>query len=234
PIDSVGKIAITFPHRSAWHLLQDDYFSLKKMLTKKYGKSTKYVEMLHTNRDRNNPENFTYSATFESENEYIDLSILNTGGKVMLAYYNKNYTEITAPKSEIDNARKVGIVGILSFAITILILGFLIYTITAGMNRIIRKYPDRKFHLQCEKCGNITEHGAEDFIRFRRKLKNTNGFTRTVSLFQQPCEKCGKTANMKILDNPWRRDLWIWLAKALGIICALSFLEIIVINLIEK
>jgi hypothetical protein len=235
--DSVGKIAVRLPYRSVCSWLESDYFSLKKMLTEKYGKPIRCAETISGSRySRRNTISHSYYATYETGKEYIELSICNTfdppNGNVMLAYYSKK-NSIAKPKpaftTDLTLPNILKIIVLVVMGMCPLYLG---YSATIGMNRIIRKYPDRKFHLQCKKCGNISEHDSEEYIRLRRKPNNksiTGGYS-----FRLPCEKCEKKTMQAILDYPWRREALIGLAKAFGVVIIVVIFCAIAISIIEN
>jgi len=99
--DLVSKITVIFPECDTWSTLSSNYFSLKEMLTEKYGKPSDSVEKFQTDlqpKDDNMKmyevklDRCKYSTAFESEKGSIQLSIEHDGVAqcfVMLAYYDK-------------------------------------------------------------------------------------------------------------------------------------------------
>ena len=99
--DLVSKITVIFPERDTWSSLSSNYFSLKELLTEKYGEPADYVEKFQSNsqpKDDNSKmhevkmDGCNYYTTYELEKGSIQLSIENDGVMrcyVMLAYYDK-------------------------------------------------------------------------------------------------------------------------------------------------
>ena len=99
--DLVSKITVAFPVCDTWSSLSSNYFSLKEMLTEKYGKPSDHVEKFQTDfqpKDDNSKmyevqfDICKYSTLYESEKGSIQLSIEHDGVVrcfVMLAYYDK-------------------------------------------------------------------------------------------------------------------------------------------------
>jgi hypothetical protein len=108
--DLVSKITVIFPESDTWSLLSSNYFSLKEMLTEKYGKPSEIVEKFQSNygTDDDNSKMFQvkmnsckYYTTYETEKGSIQLSIENNDMAcyVMLAYYDKINSEIIKAKA---------------------------------------------------------------------------------------------------------------------------------------
>ncbi len=107
--DLVSKITVIFPECPTWSLLSSNYFSLKEMLTEKYGKPSECMEKFQSyDTDDDNSKIFQvkmnrckYYTTFETEKGSIQLSIENNNMAchVMLAYYDKINSEIIKAKA---------------------------------------------------------------------------------------------------------------------------------------
>jgi hypothetical protein len=108
--DLVSKISVIFPESNTWSLLSSNYFSLKEMLTEKYGKPSECVEKFQSTYgpDDDNSKMFQvkmnnckYYTTYETEKGSIQLSIENNemACYVMLAYYDKINSEIIKEKA---------------------------------------------------------------------------------------------------------------------------------------
>jgi hypothetical protein len=111
--DLVSKITVIFPESDTWSLLSSNYFSLKEMLTEKYGKPSECVEKFQSNYgpDDDNSKmhevimnRCKYYTTYETEKGSIQLSIENNDmtSHVMLAYYDKINSEIIKAKARDD------------------------------------------------------------------------------------------------------------------------------------
>jgi len=99
--DLVSKITVIFPARDTWSSLSGNYFSLKKMLTEKYGEPSEIVEKFQTYSEPEGDnsrmhevkfDNCKYYTTYETEKGSIQLSIEHNSViscYVMLAYYDK-------------------------------------------------------------------------------------------------------------------------------------------------
>lgn len=98
--DLVSKISVIFPESDTWSLLSSNYFSLKELLTEKYGKPSECMEKFQNKfgLDDDNSKmhevkmnRCKYSTTYETEKGSIQLSIENSEmtSYVMLAYYDK-------------------------------------------------------------------------------------------------------------------------------------------------
>ena len=108
--DLVSKITVIFPESGTWSLLSSNYFSLKEMLTEKYGKPSECVEKFQSKYgpDDDNSKMYEvkmnrckYYTTYETEKGSIQLSIENNAMAccVMLAYYDKINSEIIKAKA---------------------------------------------------------------------------------------------------------------------------------------
>jgi hypothetical protein len=99
--DLVGKITVIFPECNTWSSLSSNYFSLKDMLTQKYGKPSDCVETFQTYsqpRDDDSKmhhvkfDQCKYYSVYETEKGGIKLAIArgnNRGCFVMLTYFDK-------------------------------------------------------------------------------------------------------------------------------------------------
>jgi hypothetical protein len=108
--DLVSKITVIFPEQDTWSMLSSNYFSLKEMLTQKYGKPSDCVEKFDTDlkpRDDNSKmhevkmDRCKYYTTYETEKGDIQLSIAQNSRVcyVMLAYYDKINGDIIKAKA---------------------------------------------------------------------------------------------------------------------------------------
>lgn len=104
--DLVSKITVIFPVCDTWSSLSSNYFSLKDMLTEKYGEPSDCIEKFQTDLqpDDDNSKMYLvqfdkckYQTTYETKNGDIQLSISHDGVIrcfVMLAYFDKINSEI--------------------------------------------------------------------------------------------------------------------------------------------
>lgn len=108
--DLVSKILVAFPERDTWSNLSYDYFSLKEMLTEKYGKPSENVEKFDSGQpgDDNSKmyevefDRCKYYTTFETEKGSIELSIAHDGVTscfVILQYNDKINGDIIRAKA---------------------------------------------------------------------------------------------------------------------------------------
>ena len=108
--DLVGKVSVAFPESDTWSSLSHDYFSLKEMLTEKYGEPSEVVEKFDRGEpdDDNsrmyelNMERCKYHTNFETDKGDIQLSIENvevSSGCVILQYYDKINGDIIRAKA---------------------------------------------------------------------------------------------------------------------------------------
>jgi hypothetical protein len=99
--DLVSKIAVIFPACDTWSFLSANYFSLKEMLTEKYGEPSDCVEKFQSYsepEDDNSKmhyvefDNCKYYTTYRTDKGDIQLSIEHDGVTscfVQLAYHDK-------------------------------------------------------------------------------------------------------------------------------------------------
>ncbi len=109
--DLVSKITVIFPASDTWSSLSSNYYSLKELLTEKYGKPSEIVEEFDTysKPDDDNDrmyavkmDNCKYYTTYELENGSIQLSIDHGSAIscfVRLTYYDKTNSEIIRQKA---------------------------------------------------------------------------------------------------------------------------------------
>jgi len=98
--DLVSKISVLFPEKENWSSLSNNYFSLKELLTEKYGEPSSVVEefqSLYQPSDDNDKmhqvkmNRCKYFTSFETEKGDIELSInkYEFNGCVILIYFDK-------------------------------------------------------------------------------------------------------------------------------------------------
>lgn len=111
--DLVSKINVIFPECETWSALSSNYFSLKELLTEKYGEPLDCVEKFDglEPRDDNSRmhevkfDNCKYSTNYKTEKGNIQLSIEHDGVIscfVQLAYYDKINSDILRAKAKDD------------------------------------------------------------------------------------------------------------------------------------
>lgn len=86
--DLVSKVVVIFPESETWSSLSGNYFSLKEMLTEKYGKPSDCVEefksSIHPKEDNSKMhevkfDNCHYATTYKTDKGRIKLSIEHDG-----------------------------------------------------------------------------------------------------------------------------------------------------------
>ncbi len=99
--DLVSKITVIFPECETWSFLSSNYFSLKEMLTEKYGEPAECVEKFDTSfepEDDNSKmhevkfDNCKYYTIYETEKGSIQLTIARNSMMscfVQLSYFDK-------------------------------------------------------------------------------------------------------------------------------------------------
>jgi len=104
--DLVAIVAIIFPEQKTWSMLSSNYFSLKKLLTEKYGEPSECVEKFESElmaSDDNGKmmevglDNCKYFTIYEIVKGSIELSIEHNGlisGFVLLKYIDKINGEV--------------------------------------------------------------------------------------------------------------------------------------------
>lgn len=112
--DLVSKITVIFPNCETWSSLANNYFSLKEMLTEKYGEPADVTERFQSYlepRDDNDRmldvkmDRCTYVTTFETPKGDIQLIINHNGGMscfVTLSYFDKINGEVIRAKAMED------------------------------------------------------------------------------------------------------------------------------------
>ena len=108
--DLVGSIAVVFPEQETWSFLSSDYFTLKELLTIKYGEPSESVEKFDSGlqfMDDNNKmdevgmDRCKYYTTFQTAKGSIQLSIEHDSFTcfVKLGYYDKFNSDIIRAKA---------------------------------------------------------------------------------------------------------------------------------------
>jgi len=109
--DLVSKITVIFPEQNTWSSLSGNYFSLKEMLTQKYGNPSDVVEKFESYsqpRDDNDRmhqvgmDRCKYYTIYETEKGSIELSIEHESflrSFVMLSYFDKINSDIIKAKA---------------------------------------------------------------------------------------------------------------------------------------
>ena len=112
--DLVSKINVLFPDHDTWSSLSSNYFTLKEMLTEKYGKPSSFVEKFASNTQPRDDDgrmyevkfdNCKYHTIYETEKGTIQLSIEHDGVArcfVKLTYFDKINSE-TVKKHALDD-----------------------------------------------------------------------------------------------------------------------------------
>jgi hypothetical protein len=111
--DLVSKITVMFPPCDTWSSLSSDYFSLKEMLTEKYGKpsdSTEKFDGMEPTDDNSRMydvkfDKCKYYTTYETGKGSIQLSIEHNGVVscfALLSYYDKINGSIIKAKAKDD------------------------------------------------------------------------------------------------------------------------------------
>ena len=111
--DLVNNITVVFPGADNWPMLSSNYFSLKNMLTEKYGRPTENVEQFQTGLEPTSDANkifaarydqIKYIAIYEGGKGRIELSVVqrNRNPHVILSYSDKINSEIVRSKAMDD------------------------------------------------------------------------------------------------------------------------------------
>jgi hypothetical protein len=111
--DLVSKITVVFPGLETWSLLSSNYFTLKDMLTEKYGKPAEIVEDFQNDDPKDDGSKMyavefdkcKYYTTFKTEKGTIQLSIEHNGVTscfVLLAYFDNINSEVIKAKAKDD------------------------------------------------------------------------------------------------------------------------------------
>ena len=103
--NEVVRVNVTFPERRNWSPLYDDYKSIKKMLTTKYGRPKVDKEEWQGYKGKPNEDKECMHelymdrakifSEFKAENGYIELQITSTslGGMVTISYFDNESQE---------------------------------------------------------------------------------------------------------------------------------------------
>lgn len=108
--DLVSTIKVIFPECDTWSYLSSNYFTLKELLTEKYGEPSECVEKFDGSTPSDDDskmhavgfDNCKYYTTFETDRGSIQLSIGHqsvVASFVMLAYYDKINGDIIRAKA---------------------------------------------------------------------------------------------------------------------------------------
>jgi hypothetical protein len=111
--DLVSKITVEFPGLDTWSSLSSNYFSLKEMLTEKYGEPSDHMEKFGEREPRDDNSRMyevkldrcKYYATYKTAKGTIQLSIEHDGVNkcfVQLVYQDKINSDIIKAKAKDD------------------------------------------------------------------------------------------------------------------------------------
>jgi hypothetical protein len=112
--DLVSRITVIFPNCETWTALSNNYYSLKEMLTEKYGEPADFIEKFQgysEPRDDNDRmhevtmDRCKYVTTFETSRGSIQLSIGHdsmTSCYVLLSYFDKINGDVIRAKAMED------------------------------------------------------------------------------------------------------------------------------------
>ena len=112
--DLVNKIVVVFPERETWSTLYNNYYSLKKLLTEKYGEPSHNVEKFDSYSEPKDDQNKMYEVKFDrckyysiftTEKGNIELSIDHnsvTSCFVKLAYFDEINGQIIENEAKSD------------------------------------------------------------------------------------------------------------------------------------
>lgn len=111
--DLVSFITVMFPEQNTWSSLSSDYFTLKGMLTEKYGKPSDYVEKFDGSQPNDDVSKMyavqfdrcKYYTLYETEKGSIQLSIEHDGVTscfVLLRYQDKINSDAIKAKAMED------------------------------------------------------------------------------------------------------------------------------------
>lgn len=109
-IDLVGKVAVVLPESDTWSILSNNYFTLKELLTEKYGEPSEIVEEFVDGEPSNDDmkmlavkmDKCKYITSYETEKGTIDLSIEHQESQscsVLIQYYDKINGDIIRAKA---------------------------------------------------------------------------------------------------------------------------------------
>ena len=107
--DLVSKITVIFPTQKAWASLSSNYFTLKAMLTEKYGQPNESIEQFQSYEPEDDGSKMTqvnldackYITTYVTDKGNIQLSIKGdiSSAFVILAYFDKINSDIIRAKA---------------------------------------------------------------------------------------------------------------------------------------
>lgn len=112
--DLVSKISVIFPERDTWRELSSNYYSLKEMLTEKYGEPADVTEKFQSYSEPDNDhlrisavefDECKYITTFKTPKGDIQLAIGHKGVSscfVVLSYFDKINGDVIRAK-EMDD-----------------------------------------------------------------------------------------------------------------------------------
>lgn len=103
--DLVNKIVVVFSERNDWSSLSNNYFSLKNLLTEKYGTPEYSIEKFQSYEPKSDGAKMTsvqlgeceYNSVFDTDKGSIELSIKNnsvTSCYVALAYFDRINSDV--------------------------------------------------------------------------------------------------------------------------------------------
>lgn len=109
-LDLVSKIVVIFPECDTWSSLSSNYFTIKELLSEKYGKPSESSEIFQTSSEPKDDgskfyevqfERCKYLTLYETDNGKIELSIIGSILKcyVLLKYYDKTNNDIVKAKA---------------------------------------------------------------------------------------------------------------------------------------
>jgi hypothetical protein len=110
--DLVSKITVIFPAQESWSLLSSNYFTLKELLTEKYGQPSESIEKFSSFEPDDDGSKLIqvhldackYVTTYETEKGSIQLSIKgdHSNAFVILSYFDKINGGIIRAKAKDD------------------------------------------------------------------------------------------------------------------------------------
>lgn len=110
--DLVCKISVIFPEMESWSSLSSNYFTLKELLTEKYGEPSENIEDFSGYEPESDGDKMTkvhldackYITTYETDKGSIQLSIKGdiSTAFVILSYFDKINSDIIKEKAKSD------------------------------------------------------------------------------------------------------------------------------------
>jgi hypothetical protein len=112
--DLVNKITVVFPECDTWSSLSSNYYTLKELLTEKYGGPSEVLEKFDASYEPSDDgermyrvkfDNCKYSTNYKTENGSIHLTIDHEGVSscfVRLSYFDKKNSQIIREKAKSD------------------------------------------------------------------------------------------------------------------------------------